>query len=153
MGRELLSEYQIKSLRKSPHVCFVSEVMISFTAGFKRYFYEEHKKGKSPRTILRESGIDPELMGEKRIHSLRTVVMGQSKRGNEFSDTNCKVPTPPSRKAERATDDKIARLEHEVAYTRQEVEYLKKIYMADKEAARAWLSKQNQKQSSESSEK
>jgi hypothetical protein len=92
-------------------------------------------------------------MGDGRIHSLQTVVKTQAKRESGFSDNAHRIPRPPERKAAQTTEDKIARLEHELAYTRQELAYLKKIYLADREADQTWLSKQRRKQNSESSEK
>ena len=38
----------------------------------------------------------------------------------------------------------IKQLEHELAYTRQEVEFLKKLRMADMEAQKEWESKHRQ---------
>ena len=54
------------------------------------------------------------------------------------------------RKAAKETKEqtltaRIKQLEHELAYTRQEVEFLKKIHTADLEARKLWESKQRQK--------
>ncbi|MGI6153819.1 MAG: HTH domain-containing protein [Christensenellaceae bacterium] len=148
-----LSQEQIEYLRKSPHVCSVSEVLLSFTAEFKKFFYTELQKGKTPKTILKEVGIDPKWMGDRRIHSLRTVVMGQAKRTGGFTDNVRRIPMSPEQKTAQSTEEKIARLEHELAYTKQELEYLKKIYLADREAEQVWLLKHRRKLNSESFEK
>ena len=42
-------------------------------------------------------------------------------------------------------ETRIKQLEHELAYTRQEVEFLKKLQMADMEARRQWESKHQPK--------
>ena len=42
-------------------------------------------------------------------------------------------------------EEKICRLEHELAYVKQEVEFLKKLQMANMEAKKSWESKHRQK--------
>lgn len=44
---------------------------VVFTQTFKRHFCEEYIKGKTPRIILKESGIDPDVLGTTRMYSLR----------------------------------------------------------------------------------
>jgi len=101
---------------------------VSFTAEFKQLFYEEYTKGKSPKEILREMGINPETLGESRIVSIRMHAVQQGKSGYGFTDR--KVQWSPSAIYGRAktSEEKLARLEHELAYTRQELEFVKKSY-------------------------
>ena len=42
-------------------------------------------------------------------------------------------------------EQRIRQLEHELAYTRQEVEFLKKLQVANMEAQKQWESKHRQK--------
>jgi len=145
---------QIEELRDHPCVQSLRPKQVSFTAAFKEHAYKEYLSGKSIPEILYEAGIDPELLGKNRINSLRTHVMAQGKKGEGFRDaaTRCRR-TGEARPAARSTEEKIARLEHELAYTKQELEYLKKIYLADREAQRACDMKLRRKSNSESSEK
>ncbi|MCO5386050.1 MAG: hypothetical protein NHB14_10075 [Desulfosporosinus sp.] len=78
--------------------------------------------------------------------------MQQGKSGYGFTDR--KVQWSPSAIYGRAktSEEKLARLEHELAYTRQELEFVK-IILADREAQREWESKHHRVKSSESSEK
>jgi hypothetical protein len=48
-------------------------------------------------------------------------------------------------------EEKVARLQHELAYVKQEVEYLKKIYLADREAQQGCDSKPHRKSNFKSS--
>jgi len=153
MSQTPLNQEQIERLRKSPHVCSVSETRICLTADFKRHFYVEWTKGKSPKRILKEAGIKPEWMGDSRIHSLRTVVVGESKREGGFSDNKTSLKMRSNKEAAQTSEERIVRLEHELAYTKQELEYLKKIYLADREAEQKWQLKRRRNQNSESFEK
>ncbi|TGE33880.1 HTH domain-containing protein [Desulfosporosinus sp. Sb-LF] len=128
MGVSTLSFEQIELLKSSPYVASVTVRQVSFTAEFKQRFYEEYTKGKSPKEILREMGINPETLGESRIVSIRMHAVQQGKSGHGFTDR--KVQWSPSAIYGRAktTEEKLARLEHELAYTRQELEFVEKSY-------------------------
>ena len=66
--------------------------------------------------------------------------------GSYWSDLRRKNGTKPSEGSRGQTlTERIAQLEHELAYTRQEVEFLKKIHTADLEARKEWESKQRRK--------
>jgi len=152
--RRSLSKEQIEELQKSPHILFVSEKTISYSAKFKEHVYNEYQAGKSYETILIEAGIDPDLLGARRLNSLRTMVQSEGKREAGFTDKNSRLPPRTlSAKVAKTNTAKIARMEHELAYTRQELEYLKKIYLAEMEAQKACDSKPGRKSNSESSGK
>jgi hypothetical protein len=53
------------------------------------------------------------------------------------------MQTPEERNL--TAEKRIRQLEAELAYTRQEVEFLKKVQVADMEARKAWESKHRQK--------
>jgi transposase len=151
--RRSLSKEQIEELQKSPHILFVSEKAISYSAKFKEHVYREYQAGKSYETIVIEAGIDPDVLGPRRLNSLRTMVQAEGKREMGFTDKNSRLPPRTlSARVAKTNTGKIARLEHELAYTRQELEYLKKIYLADMEAQKACDTKRHRKSNSGSSE-
>jgi len=152
MDRHPLSQKQIEVLCKSPHVRFVNAHILSFTAEFKEYVYKERQRGVPFREILSEAGIDPDLMGSRRIRNLSSSINEQGRRGVGFSDICKKTPLPAEKKAAKTIEDKVARLQHELAYVTQEVEYLKKIYLADRKAQQVCDSKRRRKSNSKSSE-
>ncbi|NLD93180.1 MAG: hypothetical protein GX639_10990 [Fibrobacter sp.] len=148
-----LTKEQLEELQKSPHVLAVNEKTISYSARFKEHVYSEHMAGKSYETILTEAGIDPDILGAKRLNSLRTMVQAEGKRGAGFTDKNSRLPRGTlSSKLIKTDGDKIARLEQELAYTRQELEFLKKIYLADMEAQKACDTRHHRKSNFRSSE-
>lgn len=73
-------------------------------------------------------GINPETLGESRVVSVRMHVMEQAKSGYGFTDRKAQWRPGMVRGRAKTTEDKIARLEHELAYTRQELEFVKKLY-------------------------
>lgn len=152
--RHPLSKEQIEALQKSPHILFVNEKTISYSAKFKEHVYNEYQAGKSYETILSEAGIDPEILGPRRLNSLRTMVQSEGKREAGFTDKNSRLPPRTlSARIAKTNTGKIARLEHELAYTKQELKFLKKIYLADMEAQKACDMKRRRTSNSESSGK
>lgn len=136
---------QIERLRENQYVKSVSASTIRFTEEFKRYFYQESKSGVSSRQIFLACGIDPEILGESRIEGFRYTLHKQAKREEGFTDkrqNNCRRESKPG---EEMVETRIRQLEHELAYTRQEVEFLKKLQMADMEVRRQWESKHQPK--------
>ena len=67
-----LTEEQIKMLKGNPNIVKVTDRQIHYTQTFKNYFCREYSKGRSSSEILREQGIDPKILGETRVSSLRT---------------------------------------------------------------------------------
>ena len=150
MGRNYFTEEQIAELRKNPYVKNISEKAITYTDEFKRLFSNEYKNGKRPSVILREMGFDPHVLGKKRINFFVRSVKKYEIRQADFTDLRRENPGRPQTKALTA-EEKIARLEHQVKYLKQENEFLKKINFLDRQAQ--WEFTQNQKKNSKSSNK
>lgn len=136
---------QVERLRENRYVKSVSTSTVRFTEEFKRYFYQESKSGVSSRQIFLACGIDSGILGESRIEGFRYTLHKQAKREEGFTDkrqNNCRREIKPG---EETMETRIRQLEHELAYTRQEVEFLKKLQMADMEVRRQWESKHQPK--------
>ena len=136
---------QMDHLRVNHYVQSISESTIRFTEEFKKYFYQKSKEGISSRQIFLECGINPEIIGKSRIDGFRYYLNKKMKRNEGFSDKRQNNYRRPTRKDNESVNDRIRQLEHELAYTRQEVEFLKKLQMADMEARRQWDSKHQPK--------
>ena len=124
---------------------------MQFTEAFKELAHDAFLQGgKTMREIFQEHGIDPEILGSKRIWNFTSKLQEKAKKSQGFEDArkhNKRRPaiTPTE---EKALTVRVRDLEHELAYTRQEVEFLKKTQMVDMEARILWESKQNQKKNS-----
>ncbi len=131
----------MEQLLKNPYVKSVTPSTVRFTEEFKRYYYQKHTSGVLVRDIFLECGIDPDILGESRIDGFCYTINKQSKRDTGFTDNRQNNYRRPAKTGEETVDTRIKQLEHELAYTRQEVEFLKKLQMADMEARRQWESK------------
>ena len=67
MARKPLNPEEIAELRSCPYVASIISGRINFTNEFKRSAYQQLLDGKTMRTIFEEHGIDPEILGDRRI--------------------------------------------------------------------------------------
>ena len=132
-------------LRVNHYVKKVSPSTVRFTEEFKRYFYQKHSSGTPAWSIFAECGIDPDILGSSRIKGFCYTLNKQAKRESGFSDNRQNNYRRPAKDGNETMETRIKQLEHELAYTRQEVEFLKKLQMADMEARRQWESKHQPK--------
>lgn len=133
------TEEQIEILNGSPHVALVTESTVSFTSEFKQYLLEQKKQGRRVRDVLRENGIAPEILGEKRLENLSCRLNRRINEGRIIQDKrkfNGKASVLLD--SEMDLETRVRWLTHELEYTRQEVEFLKKLQMANTEARKQW---------------
>ena len=147
MSRKLLSEAEIASLKSHPGVEKVTERVVIFTPEFKRKVHSRMTGGEDIFDILETEGIDVSALGKPRIYGTREKLQKYASRAEGFEKrVRCDRRQPEASDATQSTADsdiqsRLKRLEHELAYARQEIEFIKKIQMADTEARRTWESK------------
>ncbi len=140
-----LSKREVEMLRENPNIEFVSSTTVRFTEEFKRLTNENKSKGISVADTLRRNGIDPDIIGESRIKGFRYLLNKQAGREGGFTDKRENNYRRPPKTGEETLEQRIKELENELAYTRQEVEFLKKLQVANTEAQKQWESKHRQK--------
>ena len=86
MANKKFTEQEMLVLRNSKYVLDVSPSIVHFSAEFKKIFWEELSKGKLPRDIVKNLGIDPNILGDTRINGLKTMIGNEVKKEKS---TNC----------------------------------------------------------------
>ena len=131
MPTKLLTKKEMKILRENPYTYSVTEKTLRFTKAFKEEFWDRYQKGDKPKKILRDLGYDPDMLGENRVISIYQSVKSEAESLEGFRDFSCKKPSVPYDKYEKnkgvSDNHAIRRLQNEVRYMRQEIEFLKKI--------------------------
>lgn len=148
VNKKLFSQEEMDQLSSNKYVKAVYPSTVRFTEEFKQYFLDRRSEGVTSTQIFLECGIDPAVLGESRIDGFRYMVKKQASREEGLADLSKqgrKLKAPGAHPANETDAEKLRRLEHELAYTRQEVEFLKKLQMADMEARRQWESKHQPK--------
>lgn len=121
------SDEDIKELCHNPNVASITQTSITFTAEFKRRFYEAKKAGKSIHSILQENGINPDILGEGRIKNLSWRINRMAKRESGFDDLRSQRMEQSRVQSEQ---ERLVTLERKVHLLEAQIEFLKKIQQA-----------------------
>lgn len=125
---------QIKELRANPYTFNVTKNRIYFTAKFKEDFWISYQAGNAPRKILTDFGYNLDTFEQKQIDSLVQRIKKQALSGNGFTEgenRTKRVAMKATDEIELASPQSIERMQNELLYLRQEVEFLKKIITAE----------------------
>lgn len=134
MTKNPFTQQEIDELAANLFTSKVNENSITFTIAFKSAFWELYQKGFKPSQILIKLGYRPEILGYSRI-----VGISQKIRNEALSDTGF-LGKRDKRLLEQLSEDEasalsdkqvITKLQGEVAFLRQEIEFVKKIINSD----------------------
>jgi len=155
--RRSFTPWEREQLVNNPNVSSVTDKTVSFTKEFKKLFWKRMNAGVHAITIFSEAGIDPQILGQKRISGFAKQLRRQIELGLEFQDgrnpsfppktkqTTAEpqltpgqfdIPKPPRLPKHKYiqrqlyTDEDITDLIHNVAYLTQELGFIKKIIAA-----------------------
>ena len=140
-----LSKREVEELRKNPYVASVTANTVRFTEAFKKLAYEKKSQGISVAETMRQCRIDPEILGASRVDGFSYTLNKKAKQESGFADGRSENYRRPPKTGEETVEQRIRQLENELAYTRQEVEFLKKLQAANMEAQKQWESRHRQK--------
>ena len=133
----IMKEYtakQVKELKSNPYTFKVTKNKLYFTAKFKEDFWDSYQAGNAPRKILSDFGYNLELFGQKQIDSLVQRIKKEALSGNGFREGENherRIPMKATDEIELSSPQSIERMQNELLYLRQEVEFLKKIITAE----------------------
>ena len=125
---------QIKKLEANPYTLKVTKNKLYFTIKFKEDFWINYQAGNAPRKILSDLGYDLEYFGQKQIDSLVQRIKKEALSGNGFREgenRERRIPMKATNREELSSPQSIERMQNELLYLRQEVEFLKKIIMTN----------------------
>ena len=126
MSKKVFTTEEVEMLRNNPYTYAVTPHILSFTKEFKELFWKEYQAGEIPRQILEKHGYPADVLGKERIWGIAHTIKGQyyseeglregSLKKSPSADIDCKT-----------TEETVKKLQNEVQYLRQEIEFLKKI--------------------------
>ena len=121
------TDEQIKQLRENAYTLRVTNRKIYFTKEFKQEFYNKRQEGFTLREIIRSLGYDPDVLGETRIDGISHLINKTIREGNEFSEGIAPRTSILDESCPEVTRENFIKMQHELQYMRQEIEFLKKI--------------------------
>lgn len=141
--RQHFSAMEIELMLDSPHIAYVSRTTVSFTKAFKQMFWQRYCDGIAPTRICEDAGLNMDIIGKSRIDTLIKALRDQYERGLEFKEGHEHHYDKPEKKFDLPkapryskgsqiplTPEAIAKMAHEIAFLKQEMEFLKKLILA-----------------------
>lgn len=128
------TEKQIKQLKANPYTLNVTKCKLYFTAKFKEDFWISYQAGNAPRKILSDFGYDLSFFRQKQIDDIVQRIKRQALSGNGFTEgenRTKRVAIKATNETDLSSPQSIERMQNELLYLRQEIEFLKKIIIAD----------------------
>jgi hypothetical protein len=128
------TEKQIQQLKANPYTFKVTKNKLYFTAKFKEDFWVSYQAGNAPRKIMQDLGYDLSIFTQKQIDNYVQRIKKEALSGNGFSEgenRERRVPMKATKEEDLSSPQSIERMQNELLYLRQEVEFLKKIISAD----------------------
>mgnify|MGYP003449038062 CR=1 FL=1 len=125
---------QIKVLQANPYTFKVTAKKLYFTAQFKEKFWVSYQAGNAPRKIMQDLGYDLSMFTQKQIDNYVQRIKKEALSGNDFREgenRQRRIPMKEPSEKELSSPQSIERMHNELLYLRQEVEFLKKIIIAD----------------------
>ena len=134
MTNRLFTKKEQEQLKCNPNVQAVSEKAITYTDAFKRHFIAENEKGKVPREIFEEAGLDVELIGLERAKAAgKSWRAAYRKLGVEGLQDTRKTNSGRPLERELTLEEKIAQLEAKNRLLEAENELLKKLDLLERQ--------------------
>lgn len=128
MGRTSFTQKQVKELKANPYTYKVTADRIWFTINFKEAFWIKYQAGNTPRKVLTELGYDVSYLGQKRIDGIVQKIKKEAIEGKGFTEgANRRNRVPLKEPKDISSPQTLERMQNELLYLRQEVEFLKKI--------------------------
>ncbi|MDI9499097.1 MAG: hypothetical protein QM270_11530 [Bacillota bacterium] len=124
MARKAFTPEEMEQLKESPYVLKVTPRMVNFSAAFKEKYWEGVQSGQDPREVVKELGLDPEILGDTRLDGLKQTIQRDLKAGRGFRDVTKEAGEPGFGMSDAK---RIEYLEAKLAYKEQEILFLKKI--------------------------
>lgn len=132
MSKILFTDKQIKQLSKNKWIKNISNKAITYTGEFKvKLLTETEGYKKLPQDVFKECGIDPEIVGERRISTAANRWRRQYKNTGEIKDNRQGASGRP-RINDLSDSEKLKRAEAKIKLLEAENELLKKNEMIEK---------------------
>ncbi|MDO4515434.1 MAG: hypothetical protein Q4B72_15550 [Lachnospiraceae bacterium] len=126
MAKKFTDE-QIKQLRENPYTFKVTDCKIFFTKEFKQEFHKKRQEGLTLKETIVALGYDPDTLGEKRIDGISHLINKAIREEKDFSEGISTRTSILDESCPEVTRENFIKMQHELQYMRQEIEFLKKI--------------------------
>lgn len=127
MANKKFTPDEMEQLRSNPYTYKVSSCQIFFTAEFKEKFYQLRQEGFTLKEVIVSLGYDPDVLGEKRIDGISHLINKAVREGKGFREGTAPRTSILDEECPELTRENFLKMQHELLYLRQEIDFLKKI--------------------------
>ena len=127
MAKKKFTREQMEQLRSNPYTYKVTTCQIFFTAEFKERFYQLRQEGLLLNEVITMLGYDPDVLGEKRIDGISHLINKAVREGKGFQEGVAPRTSILDEEYPELTRENFLKMQHELLYLKQEIEFLKKI--------------------------
>lgn len=128
MKRHFFTEEQQEFLRQNKWTYSVNETTLVFSVEFKKEFWKRYQAGQLPTEIFTELGYDASVLGRCRIQNSTLRIRKEAESGNfTQGGRRNKHSVLTENLSELGAEKSLEKLQAEVLYLRQEIDFLKKI--------------------------
>lgn len=127
MAKKKFTLEQMKQLRSNPYTFKVTTCQIFFTSEFKERFYQLRQEGFLLNEVITMLGYDPDVLGEKRIDGISHLINKAVREGKGFQEGVAPRTSILDEEYPELTRENFLKMQHELLYLKQEIEFLKKI--------------------------
>lgn len=135
MAWKEFTDEEIEMLKSNSYTTYASPKVVRFSVGFKERFWDAYQNGENPRNIVADMGYDPDTLGKGRLGAIVVHLKEEMAKYGAFKDKRRKN-APEERTKNPAIPQSLVQMQCELAYVRQEVEFIKKIISADRKGKR-----------------
>ncbi len=127
MNKKVFTPEEVEMLRANRYTFTVTPFALSFTKEFKELFLEEYRAGNIPRQILEKYGYPADVLGKRRIWGIACNIKHQYASPEGLHEGPVSRSNRLPQEKTQTTEARVNKLQGEIQYLRQEIEFLKKI--------------------------
>lgn len=135
--KKLFTPEEVKILKENPYTWKVSADRITYTQEFQKAFWELSLQGLSGTDAFKALGYDPKILGKERIHNTTKRIRKQGNSPEGIRQKPRKWMRTTRKQFKLADLEKMShkdaarRMQKEIVYLQQQVEFLKKVMQQD----------------------
>ena len=125
---------QMEVLAANPFTHRITVYRISYTLEFKNLFLVRYESGETVKDIFANLGYDISLLGENRIYGFANALIKKVDAGEVLAEESPRVRQEKPVNVDYNTmpaQQSVSAMQREIAYLRQQLEFLKKITKQD----------------------
>ncbi len=128
-SKKLFTPDEVEILRSNPYTLSVTSKTIRFTLAFKQAFWTKRQAGERLQDIYSDLGYDVSILGDVRIKTIANSIRKEALSKEGLHENNSLRAYRPDQVdySGMPQNEAMVRMQHEILYLRQELEFIKKI--------------------------